>query len=99
MRTTLTLDEDVAAKLKAETRRTGYRALAGNKLVLRDDISVFYANAEKSVRALVTKLPEEKLPRFINALLAGNSADASFKHAYGAKCPDSAAFEKLVNGP
>ncbi len=61
-------------------------------------IAPFYANSERCLRVLCEKLPPEGFPIFVNGLIAGNSPDGALSGAYGAKCPDVAAFEKLVNG-
>jgi hypothetical protein len=60
-------------------------------------VAAFYANAAWCVRTVAEKLPPEGLPRFFNALCAGNSPDAALRFAYGTKCPDSAALADLVN--
>ena len=60
-------------------------------------VLTFYANAAWCARALAEKLPPEGLPKFFNAISAGNSPNASLRFAYGEKCPSTAAFAKIVD--
>ncbi len=63
----------------------------------QDRLAIFYGNSEKSVRAIVEKLPIEGFPKFLNALAAGNLPQPALAAAYGKKCDSIAAVAALVN--
>jgi hypothetical protein len=59
---------------------------------------VFYADSEKTVRALLEKLPPASFPRFVNLTAAGNGPDYALPGAYGSACPSTKALTALVLG-
>jgi plasmid stability protein len=71
MRTTLTLDEDVAVKLKAEARRSG----RSFKATVNDTLRRAFANAPKAPRKAPFKVQVRDLGHLRPGLSLDNVAD------------------------
>jgi hypothetical protein len=71
MRTTITLDEDVAAKLKAEARRTGKPF----KTVLNECLRLAFASGRSRVRAASFRIDARDLGRLRPGLSLDNVAE------------------------
>lgn len=89
--------DEVFRRIRYGLAEPGRAPYGGGRAPGVDPVLAFYANAAWCVRVLAEKLPPEGLPKFFNALSAGNTPDAAFAFAYGPKCPDTKAFTALVN--
>ena len=61
---------------------------------VRTEVHQLYESAEKLVRYLCNKYPKELFPRFVDRILAGETATAALVAIYGAEFQDMASFER-----